>query len=102
MKLKKEDQSMDFSVLLRRGNKILTGGNKEQTVEQRQKKRPSRDCPTWGSTPYTVAKSGCFCGFLQVLADGSLIWLSPERLCQSLTNTEVDAHSQPLKSTQGS
>jgi hypothetical protein len=26
----------------------------------------------------------------------SLLELSPERLCQSLTNTEVDAHSQPL------
>jgi hypothetical protein len=24
------------------------------------------------------------------------IWLAPERLYQSLTNTEVDAHSQPL------
>jgi hypothetical protein len=30
-----------------------------------------------------------------VLADRSLIKLSPERLCQSLTNTEVDARSQP-------
>jgi hypothetical protein len=29
MKLKKEDQSVDASVLLRRGNKILTGGNAE-------------------------------------------------------------------------
>jgi hypothetical protein len=30
MKLKKkENQSVDVSVLLRRGNKILTGGNKE-------------------------------------------------------------------------
>jgi hypothetical protein len=29
MKLKKEDQSMDASVLLRRGNKTLTGGNTE-------------------------------------------------------------------------
>jgi hypothetical protein len=28
------------------------------------------------------------------IADRSLIWLSPERLCQNLTNTEV--HSQPL------
>jgi hypothetical protein len=28
-----------------------------------------------------------------VLAERSLIWLSPERLCQCLTNTEVDAHS---------
>jgi hypothetical protein len=32
----------------------------------------------------------------EVLADRSLIHLSPERLCQSLTNTEADAHSQAL------
>ena len=31
-----------------------------------------------------------------MLADGSLIWLSPKRLCQSLTNTEAGACSQPL------
>jgi hypothetical protein len=31
MKLKeKEDQSVDASVLLRRGNKMLTGGNRER------------------------------------------------------------------------
>jgi hypothetical protein len=30
---------------------------------------------------------------LAMLAERSLIWLSPERPCQSLTNTEVDAHS---------
>jgi hypothetical protein len=29
MKLKKEDQSVGTSVLLRRGNKILKGGNEE-------------------------------------------------------------------------
>jgi hypothetical protein len=29
MKLKKEDQSVDASVLLRRGNKIFTRGNME-------------------------------------------------------------------------
>jgi hypothetical protein len=34
--------------------------------------------------------------FWEVLAEGSLKWLSPERLCQRLTNTEVDACSQPL------
>jgi hypothetical protein len=32
----------------------------------------------------------------EALADGSLRWLSPERLCQSLTNTEADAHSHLL------
>jgi hypothetical protein len=30
------------------------------------------------------------------MLDRSLIELSPERLCQCLKNTEVDAHSHPL------
>jgi hypothetical protein len=47
MKLKKmEDQSVDASVLLRRGNKILTGGNMDTNCEQRLKERPLKDCPT--------------------------------------------------------
>jgi hypothetical protein len=37
-----------------------------------------------------------------VFADGSLIWLSPERLCQSLTKTEAEAHSQLLDRAWGS
>jgi hypothetical protein len=59
-------------------------------VEQRLKERPSRGCPTWGSILYIVTKPGCYCGFQEVLADWSLIWLSPERLCQNLTNIEAD------------
>jgi hypothetical protein len=63
MKLKKkEDQSVDASVLLRRGNKI-------QEEIWRLKERPSRDCPTWGSIPHTVAKPGRYCGCLEVLAE---------------------------------
>jgi hypothetical protein len=31
----------------------------------------------------------------KVLADRSLIQLSPERLYQILTNTDMEAHSQP-------
>jgi hypothetical protein len=37
-----------------------------------------------------------------VLADWSLIWLSPESLCKCLTNTEVGAGNQPLDSAQWS
>jgi hypothetical protein len=51
-------------------------------MEHRPKEKPFRDCPTWGSVPYTVAEPGCYCGFWKVLADGSLIWLSPERQIQ--------------------
>jgi hypothetical protein len=80
---------------------FLEGGTKYpweeiQSVEERLKERPSRDCFTWGSIPYAVIKPRHYCGCQQVLADRNLIWLSPERLCQSLTNTEVDAQSQPV------
>ena len=45
MKLKKkEDQSVDASVLLRRGNKIQEVWR--HIVEQRLKEKPSRGCPT--------------------------------------------------------
>jgi hypothetical protein len=65
-------------------------------VELRLKERPSRDCHTWGSIPYTVTKPGRYCRFWEVLDDRRLIWLSPERPCQSLTNTEEEACSQAL------
>ena len=81
---------------------FLEGGTKypweelqRQSVEQRLKERTSRDCPTWGSIPYTVTKLKHYCGFQKVLPDRSLIKLSPERLCQCLTNTEMDALSHP-------
>jgi hypothetical protein len=59
---------------------FLEGGTKysweaiqRQSVEQRLKERPSRDCPTWGSIPYTVSKPRHYYGYQQVLADRSLI-----------------------------
>jgi hypothetical protein len=91
---KKEDQSVDSSVLLRRGNKILTAGIMEP--KRGLKERPFRDCLTWGSIPHTATKPRHYGGCQEVLADGSLMYLSPDRLCQSLTRTEMDARSQPL------
>jgi hypothetical protein len=67
------------------------------SLGQKLKGRPSSDCPTWGSFPYKVTKLRHYYGCQQVLTDRSLIWLSPERLCQCLTNTEVDAHSHPME-----
>ena len=52
--------------------------------------------PTCRHIPYTVTKPRHYCGCQQLLADRSLIQLSPERFCQCLTNTEVDTHSCPL------
>jgi hypothetical protein len=52
------------------------------------KERPSRHCPTWGSILYTVTKPELYCRCREVLADESLVWWSPERLFQIMTNTE--------------
>jgi hypothetical protein len=97
MKLKKkEDQNVNASVLLRRVTKYSLGDIWRHSVEQRLKEKPSRDCPTWEFIPYTATKPRHYCGCREMLADRRLIWLSPERVCQSLTYTEADAHSQPL------
>jgi hypothetical protein len=53
MKLKKkEDQIVDTSFLLRRGNKITMKGElQRQHLELRLKEGLSRHCPIWGFTP---------------------------------------------------
>jgi hypothetical protein len=57
MKPEKKYQNVDASMLLRRVNKTQEQIWR-QSVEQRLKERPSSDCPTWGSIPYTVTKPG--------------------------------------------
>ena len=53
-------------------------------MEQRLKERPCRDCPTLGSIPTLDMDTNFryYHGYKEVLADRSLIQLSPERLCQ--------------------
>jgi hypothetical protein len=64
----KKDKVWLFSVLLRRRNKIQAAiwG---QSVEQRLKERPSIDCHTWGTIPYTVTKPRHYCGCQEVLSE---------------------------------
>jgi hypothetical protein len=69
---KKEDQSLDTLILLRMGIKIPMGGDTETKCGTEMKERPSRDCPTWRSFPYTVTKLRHYCGYQQVLADRRL------------------------------
>jgi hypothetical protein len=97
---KKENQSVEASILGRE-NKILTGGN-TKGVEQRLKERSFRDCSTWGSIPYTGAKPRHYCGCQQVLVDKRLIRLSPERFCQSQTNSETEAQKTIIGLSTGS
>jgi hypothetical protein len=70
MKLKKkEDQSVDSLILLRREYKTpmeaKCGAETEGMTIQR--------LPHWGSIPYTITKPRHFCGHQQVLADRSLL-----------------------------
>ena len=71
-------------------------------MEQRLKESPSRYYPNWGFIPYTVTKPKLYFGCWEVLADRSLLYWSPERLCQCLTNTEVGALSQTIGLCTGS
>jgi hypothetical protein len=44
-----------------------------QSMEQRLKESPFRDCPTWASILYITTKHKHYCGCQQDLADRSLI-----------------------------
>ena len=60
---KKEDQSMNTLVLLRRGNKIFTEAYTEAKCGAETKgKAIQRLPPTWGSIPYTVTICRLYCG----------------------------------------
>ena len=102
MKLKrKEDQSVDISILLRRGNKIPMDRVTEKMFRAEIKRRAIQRLPHLGFIPYTITKPRHYCVCQQVLAERGLIMLSPERLFQCLANTEVDAHSHPLDRAKG-
>ena len=52
--------------------------------------------PHWGIQPLYSYQTQTLFWMPKVPTERSLIWLFPERPFQSLTNTEADAHSQPL------
>jgi hypothetical protein len=81
MKLKKkDDQSVDISVLLRRGNNIPMGGvTKMKCVTEGRKGHPETALP--GDPSHVQSPNQHYCGCQQVLADTSLIQLSPQRFC---------------------
>jgi hypothetical protein len=49
-----------------------------------------------GIHPYTVTKPRHYCRCQDTHDERSLIWLSPERPCQRLTNTEAYVSSQTM------
>jgi hypothetical protein len=86
MKPKKEGQNVDASVLFKRVNKVLPGGNMETKFGSETKGKAIQRLSQLGIHPiYSHQTTGHYCGCREVLADGSLIWLSPERLHQNLT-----------------
>jgi len=83
MKLKKkEDQSVDASDLLRMGNKILTGGNTEAKCGEETEGKAIQRLSHMGIYSSHIQSPDPETGCREVRADRSLIWLSPERLCQ--------------------
>jgi hypothetical protein len=80
---------------------FLFKGNTGTNVEQSLKEKPSRGCPNWGYILYTDTKPRHYCWCQELPADRSLIQPS-QKLCQSLTYTDVGACSQPLDWTRES
>ena len=74
--------------------KILTGGNNETKYGADTEGKAIQRLPHQGSIPYTVTKPRQYCGYQEMIAERNLILPFPERLCPSLTNTEVDAPRQ--------
>jgi hypothetical protein len=94
---KKEDQNVDVSVFLRSRNKILTGEYMETKCgTEIEGKAIYRQPYLETHATYIHQSWTIYCRCWEMLADGSLTWLSPRRLCQSLKNTEVNACSPSL------
>jgi hypothetical protein len=99
MKLKKkEDQSLDTTLLLRMENKIPMEGVTETKVGAETKGKTIQRLPDPEIHPYTTTKPRHYCICQQDFADRTLFLV---RLCQCLANTELDAHSHLLDGTQG-
>jgi hypothetical protein len=69
---KKKDQSVDASILLRRGNNIFIGGNTDTKYGAETEGKAIQDFPTWKSIPDTVTKPRHYCGCQEIFADWSL------------------------------
>jgi hypothetical protein len=68
MKLKKkEDQSVDASVLLRRGNKLLKGGNMETKCGAMTEGKAIQRLPHLEI--HTITKPRHYCGCQELIAD---------------------------------
>ena len=92
MEIKKEDQHVDTSFLLRIGNKLPLEGFTETKFGAKMKGWTIQRLPHWGIDPINNHQT-------QTLLHMHMVSLV--RLCQCLSNTEVDVHSHLLDGTQG-
>jgi hypothetical protein len=99
MKLqKKENQYGCFSPYYEREQNTYRRKCRDKVYSGNLGKGHPETAPPWDlshsqtSIPSTVADAAC----CMVLADRSLVWLSPRRLCQSSREAEANAHSQLL------
>jgi hypothetical protein len=102
MKLKKkEDQIVDPWILLRKKNKIPMEAVTETKVGAETEGMTIQKLPHLGIHPINNHQTQILLQMPTRAADRRLIQLSHVRLCQCLTNREVDAHSHPLDGAQG-
>ena len=99
MKLKKEDQNVDSSILLRRGNKILM----ERVIETKFRAETEgmiiQRLPHLGIHPINNHETQTRL-WIPTRACWQEPGIAPERLC--VTNTEVDAHKPSTGQNTGS
>ena len=102
MKLKKkEDQSVDTLVLLKRGIKIPMGGDTVTKCGAESEGKAIQRLPYLGIHPIYSRQTRMI-----LWMPGSTCWQEPDitvswEVCQSLTNIEAGALIQPLKWAQG-
>jgi hypothetical protein len=93
---KKEDQSVDASILPKTKNKMLIGGDMETKCGAETEGKAIQRLPHLGIHPIYKHQTQTLLQMSRSSADRSLILLCPERFCWSLANKEADAPSQPL------
>ena len=80
---------------------VFLGSMRKQATPIIRKKSVSHTLPWYLHQLLTPGSCPVFSFWIAFLQWTVIKDLSPERPCQSLTNTEVDAHSHPLDRAQG-
>lgn len=85
------------SKALKQHRRTLKDKTSHQIIVTETVQKPPRDFPTIWSIPSADTKPWHCCWCQDILANRSLVWLLSERLCQHLTKTDADTHSQQME-----